>query len=71
MGARRMSKSTIRVEAEIHHLSQNMLAGILSPTLAKMLAEREAEHASLKAQVDRVRPTASAKIPPPGTAAAV
>ena len=58
-------------EAELHKLSQNMLAGVLSPTLTKMLAEHEAEQAALKARLERVRPPRARRSFPPGPAQAV
>ena len=39
------------VTAEIGHLGANMLAGVISDTLANLLAEREAEKLRLEAQI--------------------
>ena len=35
------------VEVELENLTQNMLAGVLSPTLSRLLTEREAEKTQL------------------------
>lgn len=40
-----------QVEIELENLTQNMLAGVLSPTLSRLLAEREAEKAQLLARL--------------------
>ncbi len=55
-----------QVEIELANLEQNMLAGLLSPTLAKLLSEREAEKAELEARLAAsVKPLApSARILP-------
>ena len=50
------------VEREIHNLAANMLSGVASPTLLRMLGEREAEKARLEAFMTARRtaaPTAS------------
>ena len=39
------------VTREIDNLAANMLTGVLSPTLAKMLSDREAERAQLEAKL--------------------
>lgn len=45
------------IETELENLSANMLAGLLSPTLMKMLSDREAEKAELEMRLSRTAPT--------------
>lgn len=53
------------LEQEIDNLAQHFLAGAVSPTLAKMLADREAEKARLTGQLDMRPPTRKVVIPHP------
>ena len=48
------------VGREIHNLTANMLSGVASPTLLRMLGEREVEKARLEALLAAGRPAASA-----------
>ena len=41
------------IETELEHLSANLLTGLLSPTLMKMLSDREAEKADLENRLAR------------------
>lgn len=44
------------IETELENLSANMLPGLLSPTLMKMLSDREAEKAELETRLSRTAP---------------
>ncbi|WP_420145895.1 hypothetical protein [Sphingobium sp.] len=44
------------IETELEHLSANLLNGLLSPTLMKMLSDREVEKADLENRLARSMP---------------
>ena len=50
---------------EINNLAANMLAGVVSPTVARMLDEREAECEKLRRRIDRPDPDALVLLPHP------
>lgn len=55
-----------QVELELANLEQNLLAGVLSPALTRLLADREAEKAALQARLMAMpkRAPSSARILP-------
>jgi site-specific DNA recombinase len=55
------------INAELANLTDNLLSGILSPTLVRLLGERETEKAELERRVDRfaTKPASAANLPHP------
>ena len=53
------------LDVEIENLSRNLLAGVISTTLSRMLAEREAEREEVERQLTARLPQASAVLPHP------
>jgi site-specific DNA recombinase len=53
-----LSRRLRMIETELSNLEQNMLSGLISPTLQRLLSDREAEKARLQAQL-ATKPSAS------------
>jgi site-specific DNA recombinase len=51
------------VEREVESLSANLLAGVVGPTIIRMLAEREAELAELRGRTSRVNGPGAVRLP--------